>query len=192
MHDPYLPTLFEAFYFERANAQKKHLAYAVEVTAYLLSCMTVEIHARSNAEGQDPDPMVAIMWQYLPSARAKSFSMPLSRDIRPAQSSEGRVGANSAPRPPRPCSRAAAEAQRGQRVGLPPRAVPLLILMTAERIGTSPLEGRSCEPLSLPTWNSAFWPALGFVGLEDVGDFGQLCFLRGVFKAAVELVGPLH
>jgi len=38
-----------------ATAQAKHLAFAVEITAYLLSCMMVEIHARSDAEGQDPD-----------------------------------------------------------------------------------------------------------------------------------------
>ena len=49
----------DALYGERANAQKKHLAVAVEVTAYLLSCVMVEISARS-AQGQDPnDPTSA-------------------------------------------------------------------------------------------------------------------------------------
>ena len=63
-----------------ATAQAKHLAFAVEITAYLLSCMLVEIHARSDAEGQDPDPMVVTMWQYLPlRAREILFDAAQSR-----------------------------------------------------------------------------------------------------------------
>ena len=44
---------------------------------------------------------------------------------------------------------------------------------------------------ALAAWNFSSWPALTFVGFENIRERGQFGLLRAVLGAAHQLIGPL-